>query len=114
MRFFLWVLVALSLGACRHGAEFEQICEAFRALQREPTLTAMDGAERTAFVEERLPGWWLYSHSEVVWDLVPDALPEARYVIFRTSAAEILGRDWRCSAMQALVPTLYWPTASYP
>ena len=99
--------MAIVLDGCSSPEhELDQVCEAFQQLQRHPALDSMSANARMSYVEDRVGPLSALGHVRMMWESVPNTTAESRYNIFKTSADELLGRDWRCSAMEQMAPTL--------
>lgn len=97
-------------GCSSKEKDLESVCQAFTRLSQQPELENMLHNERMAFVSQCVSDE-LSTFSDVasLWEHVAYYEPSASYRMFRRTAEELLGKQWKCPDMERLAPTLTAP-----
>lgn len=86
--------------------EFDQVCTYFDELKGALQKEDMSPVQRDFYIAEKITsGIPESSNARIAWEAISYAESE-RYELFKTSAQEVLGRDWHCESMQKLADSL--------
>jgi|SRR5690606_35974032 len=102
------VLLSLLSGCADKVAtnEFDQVCTYFDELKDALQKEDMSPVKRDLYITEKITsGIPEASEARIAWAGISYAESE-RYELFKTSAQEVLRRDWHCESMKTLADSL--------
>ncbi len=102
----LLAIALFSVSVNCHSAEndFDKVCDYFAKLQTSIKIQPLTSAERGKFISDLVvKNLQAQSAARQAWGVVIYAAPEVRYELYKTSAQEVLKREWSCGAMEALI-----------
>jgi len=91
--------------ACSTENDFDKLCGYYKDLSGSSKQELMSKAQNLEFINKKVQkGLKETSQARQAWEVVVYAVPEERYDIFKSTTVELLGTEWACKEMQALMP----------
>ena len=99
------ILLLFSTTACSVENDFDKLCGYFKELSAAKNKASMNKSQKFKFINEKVQKELNETSSaRQAWEVVVYAVPEERYDIFKSTTTELLGTQWSCKEMQALMP----------
>ncbi|GLQ33587.1 hypothetical protein [Litoribrevibacter albus] len=88
------------------SSDFDKTCEFFVELSQSPGIDWMSANDKNIFIMERM-NTLEDGDAKAAWNAITYAVPEEKYELFEQVAHDSEGgKDWQCSAMKVLVPSI--------
>lgn len=88
------------------SSDFDKTCEFFVELSKSPGIDQMSANDKHVFIMERM-NTLEDGDAKAAWNAITYAVPEEKYELFEQVAHDSEGsKDWHCSAMKLLVPSV--------
>lgn len=103
--FFFVTLMLISSLSISAENDFDKLCGYFKDLSAFNNKDKMTKTQRLEFINKRVNKELSEtSLARQAWEVVIYAVPEERYALFKSTTVELLGKEWSCNEMQALLP----------
>ncbi len=81
--------------------DFDEMCDYFTKLDKTLAIKNMSKSQQTAFINERIiKNLKENSSARKIWEVIIYAVPEERYEMVKSTAIELLHKDWQCKSMK--------------